>query len=130
MWSSSSTNSFVGYNGSVIDMGTQVIGTIVRDAAPFYIVGDNDGAITEWQSTAMAGTTFVHSPYRNGPQMYRMYALEAATVSVYMNGTLNATQDVAAYSYETITGEYTSHVMSFSSTGSILLASWCTDSLC
>eukprot|EP00930_Biecheleria_cincta_P037322 TRINITY_DN255_c0_g1_i18.p1 TRINITY_DN255_c0_g1~~TRINITY_DN255_c0_g1_i18.p1 ORF type:complete len:542 (+),score=47.93 TRINITY_DN255_c0_g1_i18:1886-3511(+) len=128
MWSSSSTNTFVGYNGTVTNIGTQAIGTIVRDSAPFYIVGDNGGTLTEWQSTAMAGTVFVHSPYRNGPQMYRMYALEAATVSVYKNGVLEATQNVAAYSYETITGAYTSYVMSFNSTGSILLASWCTDS--
>ena len=109
--------------GTVTSLGTQDLGTQLTFSTPTYIVGDKTtGAnIAEWANAAMHGRQFIHRPYRDQSQTYRIYALEAATVTVTNNGVADSTKTIAAGAYDSASGDYNSDILRFSSTGNIIM---------
>jgi len=109
----------------VTSLGTQALGTQLTFSTPTYIVGDKTtGAnIAEWANAAMHGRQFIHRPYRDQAQTYRIYALEAATVTVTNNGVeeTDSPKTIAAGAYDSVSGDYNLDILRFSSTGNIIM---------
>lgn len=109
--------------GTVTSLGTQDLGTQLTFSTPTYIVGEVETGnnMAEWANTAMNGRQFIHRPYRSQPQTYRIYALEAASVTVTKDGAAEATKTIEAGAYASVSGSYESKILRFNSTGSIII---------